>query len=366
MRKVTLVEGCPTDLVDTDAEQELINKMGESHIEVIREIFNTPLVGSYNWDYRTGNDRLERLYELGKQLNWDAEMDLNWDSTMPKDDFITDQAFNPMAGYPEYDALSHEQKVEFDWHGMAQKCSNFLHGEQGAMLVASQLVSCAPTYEAKLYASSQTFDEARHVEVFNKYLTRKIGIRYPITPTLKAILDKVLSDDRWYLKFVGMQLIIEGLALAAFNGAKASAKDPLFAEICHLVIRDEARHVTFGVNFLEDFITTLPDQEKEDLADVAYEVCVLMRERLIQSDVFKTFGFDEEAARKYQLDSEVIASFRDSLYTRVMPNLKRVGLLTDRISAKFDEIGLMQYSAYPDDHEIDWVELEKPLFTESA
>ena len=133
-------------------------------------------------------------------------------------------------------------------------------------MVASQLVSCAPTYNAKLYAASQTFDEARHVEVFNKYLQERIGWNYPVMPGLKALLDKILSDPRWDLKFIGMQIIIEGLALAAFERQRAAVMDPLLKDIFYLVIRDEARHVTFGVNYLEEFVATLSDEESSGIS----------------------------------------------------------------------------------------------------
>ena len=147
--------------------------------------------------------------------------------------------------------------------------SQFLHGEQGALLVASQIVSCAPTFNAKMYAASQTFDEARHVEVFNRYLQEKVGFHYPINPNLKALLDKILTDERWDLKFIGMQIIIEGLALAAFQMLKAITKDPLLKQLLHYVVRDEARHVTFGINYLEDYLKTLSKEELDERAEFA-------------------------------------------------------------------------------------------------
>ena len=147
-------------------------------------------------------------------------------------------------------------------HRGAWSLSQFLHGEQGALLVASQLVSCAPTFNAKLYAASQTFDEARHVEAFNKYIQSRVGIMYPVGTGLKSLLDKILTDPRWDLKFIGMQIIIEGLALAAFNLARQGTFDPVFKDMLYLIIRDEARHVTFGVNYLEEFVKTLSDEEK--------------------------------------------------------------------------------------------------------
>jgi hypothetical protein len=146
-------------------------------------------------------------------------------------------------------------------------------------MVASQLVSCAPTHDAKLYAASQTFDEARHVEVFHKYLMTRCRMIYPINPSLKFLLDKVLTDPRWDLKFIGMQILIEGLALAAFQTIKETTPDPLLRDIVELVIRDEGRHVAFGVNYLEDWIRSLPEDEIEERAQFAYEACVVMRDR---------------------------------------------------------------------------------------
>ena len=149
--------------------------------------------------------------------------------------------------YEPYQKLSTEDKFKFLQHRASWSISQFLHGEQGALLVASQLVSCAPTYNAKLYAASQTFDEARHVEAFNKYIQKRVGLSYPIGHGLKSLLDKILSDPRWDLKFIGMQIIIEGLALAAFNVARQGTNDPVFKDMLYLITRDEARHVTLSL-----------------------------------------------------------------------------------------------------------------------
>jgi hypothetical protein len=241
--------------------------------------------------------------------------------------------------------------------------SQFLHGEQGALLVASQLVSCAPTADAKLYAASQTFDEARHVEVFNQYLRQRCGRVYPINKNLKALIDKVLADERWDLKFIGMQLIIEGLALAAFGTTVRTTKDPVLKQIVELVMRDEGRHVAFGVNYLEDWIKALPQNEIEDRAEFAYQACAIMRDRLFGLDVMREYGFDLEASRKYIMDSMVIGLFRELLFERIMPNLKRVGLLTDAVRPKYEALGALKYEDLAGDVLIDWVQLEKPLPT---
>lgn len=360
--KITHLKETPTEVEHFDLE----TRLGATDIEDIVEIFRTPLTGSYNWDYTEADNRIHRLYELGKKLNWNATDDLDWSLDFPKDQYPSiDIAAEAKADWPAYQALSEEKKLELAWHDQAWTLSQFLHGEQGAMLVASQLVSCAPTYNAKLYAASQTFDEARHVEVFNRYLQQKVGFSYPINPNLKLLLDRVLTDERWDLKFIGMQIIIEGLALAAFNSMKMTAADPLLKNIVHYVIRDEARHVTFGVNYLEDFLTTLSDEEREDRALFAWEACVVMRDRIMSIDVFQRFMPDQsvEEIRERIFGTNINAQFRNLLFSRVIPNLVRIGLMTDKIRPRYEDLGLLDYEEAPSDWEINWENLSKPLET---
>ncbi len=335
----------------------------------VAEIFNTPLTGSYNWDYSHAEGRIKKLYELGKSLNWNATVDVHWDRTpdwqeapAPDDDALDASIANsPWNGYAPWDELPRERKAEFMRHDLAWSLSQFLHGEQGALLVASQLTSCAPSYNAKLYAASQTFDEARHVEVFNRYLQTKVGFSYPVNSGLKDLLDKILTDPRWDLKFIGMQIILEGLALAAFHTARADTDDPVLDELLYLVIRDEARHVTFGVNYLEEFVQTLSPAEREERAQFAYEACIVSRDRLIATDVFRYFGWDVDDARAALVARGLNDDFLNMLYQRIIPNLKRIGLLTDAIRPKFEAMGVLQFEELATDGDIDWRELEKPL-----
>ncbi|MEM1110909.1 MAG: ferritin-like domain-containing protein [Pseudomonadota bacterium] len=346
------------------AQPDLEDVLTSDQVDHVAEIFSTPLTGSYNWDYKVQDDRIKKLYELGKQLNWDPEMDIDWDRPWP--DAQREPGLMNLDTYPPYLALSDAQKDEFELHMNAWSLSQFLHGEQGALLVASQLCSCAPTFNAKLYAASQTFDEARHVEVFNKYLQTRLGLMYPINTHLKSIIDKILTDPRWDMKFIGMQIVIEGLALSAFNTARETTPDPVLKDVVYLVTRDEARHVTFGVNYLEEFIKTLSDEEREERAQFAYEACVVSRERLIATDVFRHFGWDVEEARRQVLDGFVMSTFRNLLFQRVIPNLKRIGLLTDTIRPKFEELGILEFENLTTDGDIDWTNLERPLDTAEA
>jgi len=361
--KITKVKETPRKIREFPVENEL--GLSEQQVEDVAEIFQTPLTGAYNWDYTIQDNRIKRLYELGKELNWNAGTDIDWSQPMPDRGDTPPPIF--WDDYKPYQELSNEDKFKFLQHRGSWSLSQFLHGEQGALLVASQLVSCAPTFNAKLYAASQTFDEARHVEAFNKYIQTRQRMMYPIGNGLKSLLDKILTDPRWDLKFIGMQIIIEGLALAAFNVARQGTNDPVFKDMLYLIIRDEARHVTFGVNYLEEFIKTLSEEELEERAMFAYEACLVMRGRLMSADVYENFGWDKEDAQVFAQKADVANNFQHLLFTRVVPNLSRIGLLTEKVRPLYDELGVLEYENWPTDGDIDWVSLEQPLdFSETA
>lgn len=359
MLQVQVVKGPPTEVQYFD-EDDLAHRLTDHDVEVIREIFRTPLTGSYNWDYEAANARIRRLYELGKRFNWNSELDVDWGLQMPAPEGAPPEP-EGFADHPKWKALSPEQKADFMRRTTAQTLSQFLHGEQGALMVASQLVSCAPTHDAKLYAASQTFDEARHVEVFHRYLMERCHMIYPINPNLKFLLDKVLTDERWDLKFIGMQILIEGLALAAFQTIHETTPDPLLKQVVGLVMRDEGRHVAFGVNYLEDWIRALPQAEIEERAQFAYEACVVMKNRLISTNVAEEFGFTREEALEINAKTQGGQAFRKFLFERMIPNLKRVGLLTEAIRPKFEELGVLEFENLQHDGLIDWAVLEAPL-----
>lgn len=366
MLQVHEVKGPPTAVQYFD-DEDLAKRLTDRDVEVIREIFSTPLTGSYNWDYETANSKIRRLYELGKRFNWNTELDIDWTQPAPvRPGGQVSEGPEGYAGHPKWEALTPAQKREFQHRSNAQTLSQFLHGEQGALMVASQLVSCAPTHDAKLYAASQTFDEARHVEVFHKYLMERCRMIYPINPSLKFLLDKVLTDPRWDLKFIGMQILIEGLALAAFQTIHQTTEDPLLRDVVGLVMRDEGRHVAFGVNYLEDWIRALPQDQIEERAQFAYEACLVMRDRLVSTNVAQEFGFTEEEAIEINNATQGGRAFRTFLFERMIPNLKRIGLLTDAIRPKFEALGVLQFENLKHDGQIEWSTLEAPLMRGDA
>ena len=127
-------------------------------------------------------------------------------------------------------------------------------------------------------------------------------------------------------------------------------------------LRDEARHVTFGINYLEEHLKNLSEAEREERARFAYEACVVARERMIPKDVFHHWGWNVEEARRIYLDGEFRQMFRNLMFMRVMPNLRRIGLLTDSVRPLFEQLGMLEYENLKDDGDIDWAELSRPLF----
>jgi hypothetical protein len=211
--------------------------------------------------------------------------------------------------------------------------------------VASQLVGAVPWIDAKYYAATQTMDEARHVEVFSRYLREKLEWEWPINENLKKLLDLIILDRRWDLKYLGMQILVEGLAMAAFANLHQLAREPLVKELLHYVMRDESRHVAFGVISLKDFYTDMPDAERRDREEFVIDACRLMRDRLVGEEVARSVGFDAAEVREIVLASPLMKMFRQSLFSRVVPNIKRLGLLTRPVRKAFEELEIIHFES---------------------
>ncbi len=125
----------------------------------------------------------------------------------------------------------------------ANSISQFTHGEQGALIATAKIVATVPDMNAKFYAATQVMDEARHVEAYKRLLHEKFELAYPINPALKTLLEQTLSDRRWDMTYLGMQVLIEGLALAAFQAIRDKSGNTLAGAVNAYVMQDEARHV---------------------------------------------------------------------------------------------------------------------------
>jgi hypothetical protein len=313
------------------------------HIDQELETILTSFDTNYAWNYGSVKDGLRDLYEKAKREQWNATTQLAWDTEVDPERGILPDQLNPLNGYAPYEKLDKKERARLRHAQVALQLSQFLHGEQGALIVASQLVGAVPWIEAKYYAGTQTMDEARHVEVFSRYVREKLEWEWPITPSLKELLDATIQDSRWDFKYLGMQIIIEGLAMAAFGNLYQVTSEPLLKDLIHNVMRDESRHVAFGVLSLRDHYKDMAPNELKDREDFIIYACELMRDRLVGSQIADAMGWPKAEVQQVVLQSPVGLVFRKMLFARVVPNLKRLGLVTPRVRSAFEKLEIIQF-----------------------
>jgi hypothetical protein len=324
--------------------QPVVNTMERLDEEL--ETILTSFDSNYVWNYGSVKEGLRDLYEKAKREQWNGTTQLAWDTHVEPESEIIPQVVNPLAGYGPYQKLDARERARLQHAQIALQLSQFLHGEQGALIVASQLVGGVPWMDAKYYAGSQTMDEARHVEVFSRYLHEKLEWEWPINENLKELLDATIKDSRWDFKYLGMQIIIEGLAMAAFGNLFQLAKEPLLKDLLKYVMRDESRHVAFGVLSLRDYYREMPANELRDREDFIIYACELMRDRLVGNQIADAMGWDREEIRQLVLESEAGRMFRKMLFMRIVPNLKKLDLLTPRVREAFGRLDIIQFEDF--------------------
>jgi hypothetical protein len=218
-----------------------------------------------------------------------------------------------------------------------------MHGEQGALICAAKIVQTVPDIDSKFYAATQVMDEARHVEAYSRYLQEKLGLAYPINPPLASLLRDVITDSRWDLTYLGMQVLIEGLALAAFAMQRDYTEDPLARAINAYVMQDEARHVAFGRIALREYYPQLSEAERADREEFAVEACYHMRDRFLAEELWENMGFKRHEFLESVTNSQRTRQFRAQLFSRIVPTLKDIGLFGRRVREAFVDMGVLQY-----------------------
>src|ERR1700722_12013279 len=299
----------------------------------------------FTWDYDDGRDKLISLYEKGKKKQWDANERIDWshDPDLENPLQFPDELV-PIFGTPMWDKLTDEEKGNVRRHMVAWQFSQFLHGEQGALICTAKIVQSVPDIDSKYYAATQVMDEARHVETYSRYLD-KIGIAYPINENLKSLLDDVLTDSRWDMTYLGMQVLIEGLALAAFGLIRNTAGDPLGKAVNAYVMQDEARHVMFDRLALRDYYPQLTHAERNDREEFCADACYRMRDRFLGEELWQRLRYDPEEGIEDVKQSEGQKIFRSLLFTRIVPTLKDIGLWGPKMRETFADMGVIGYES---------------------
>lgn len=303
-----------------------------------------PSVGDarFTWEYDDGRARLLSLYQKGKDKQWDAESRIDWSLDVDPDNPIgIPDEFHPLFGSPVWDSADEKRRAEFRRHNQAWNLSQFMHGEQGALICAAKIVEVVPDMDAKFYAATQTMDEARHVEAFAKFLQDKVGLVYPINTNLSSLLQDTLNDSRWDMPYLGMQVLIEGLALAAFGTMRdIAAPGSLAKQLLAYVMQDEARHVAFGRISLKDYYADLTDKERDEREEFVVEACYLMRDRFRGEEVFETLGLNAKECATWVETSPLMIQFRSHLFSRIVPIVKDIGLWGPKVQKAFTEMGV--------------------------
>jgi len=320
-----------------------VHLLDKLHPEQPIEQFSVAQNISYNWEYDATRQKLNRLYEHAKRDQWNASERLDWSIDVdPESELVPDPAIG-IWGTPIWEKLSARQKERLRHEAITWQLCQFLHGEQGALLATAQIVDSVPWFEAKMYGATQVMDEARHVEVYRRFIQEKLGNEYPVNSELKKLLDLILSDSRWDMKFLGMQIIVEGLALAAFGTMRDTTTNPLLRELTAGVMEDESRHVAFGVLALREFCLDLDEKERREREDFVYEASVLMRDRIQNREVWERLGLDADACVAASEESGLAKEFRHRLFSKIVPNVKSLGLLSERQRERFHQLDILQY-----------------------
>jgi hypothetical protein len=300
---------------------------------------------NFRWEYQDGTDSLLNLYSKGKTLQWDAERRIDWSVDLDPEnpEGLPDEAV-AIHGSDIWNRMTDKEKAAARRHTQAWQLSQFLHGEQGALICSAKIVQQVPRVDAKFYAATQVADEARHVEAYARLLHDKFELAYPINPQLKHLLQDVLSDSRWDMTYLGMQILIEGLALAAFQQIRDTATNTLAAQVNAYVMQDEARHVAFGRIALREYYPELTEKERDEREEFAVEACYLMRDRFLSEEVWEVLGLPVEACVGYVDESQNMREFRSRLFSRIVPTIKDIGLWGPRIRRAYANMGILGYA----------------------
>ncbi len=355
--------------VTHSSNEDIIGRNEINDIEAILSVTNTDVNevqhivkdnadAIFTWDYSLARPQLRKLYEKAKVGQWNSSIDLDWDTEIDIEQVVSADQSAAASGLTvgHYDGTVVEKWGDKEWleFGIDQRrwtLSQFLHGEQGALLCTAKIVETVPWYDAKLYASTQVVDEARHVEVFARYLDEKMGGGFQVNAHLRMLLDDIINDSRWDMTYLGMQVMVEGLALAAFGFMHQMTEEPLLKKLLRYVMSDEARHVAFGVLSLKEVYEGMTDAEMKDRQEFAFEAAIRMRDRFLSQEVWEKHGVNPRDVVPLVLKDPTRDIFQQMLFSKIVPNCKKLGLL-DRndkwLRRRFEEMNVIQFEDWED------------------
>ena len=333
---------------------------GRQDMEAAVQVIHDNADRLFLWDYERDRGQLVTLYNKAMGSQWNSVTDLDWSIDVDPERLVAEQdspllAVARVAGTLPGSPIATWTEKEYTQLGIEMfkaNLSQFMHGEQGAMMTAAKIVETVPWIDAKYYASTQTMDEARHTEVFAKYLRTKLGDAYPMSPFLKEQIWSLLEDPRWDIAYLGMQIVIESLALAAFGDMLRRTNEPLLTKLLRYVMSDEARHVAFGVLTLSEFYRELSEAELKERQEFLLDATLNSRARATTPEVWERMGttaeevfpFIVQAAQKAKLNP--MGGFARGFFAKLVPNVRKLGLLDANngyLRQSWGEAGLLEF-----------------------
>jgi hypothetical protein len=305
----------------------------------------------FDFRYQGDYPEMYELYRRAVQNQWDGDRQLDWSTDVdPRNPGkpVFPIELVPMEGLAAHGIrLNPEEQMRFVHDFSSWLLSQFMHGEQGALFASAQVTESVHWVDGKFYGATQVMDEARHLEVFLRYLESKLGKLYQVNDNLFTIMDALMRDSRWDMKFLGMQIMIEGLALGAFSMMHHATREPLLKELLRYVIQDEARHVHYGVLALKRHFAELSPTELREREDWTFEVACLMRNRFLAHEIYDEW-FGGRLRRsdwdRIMSESPFMLEFRQTMFKRLVPNLEYIGIFSPRIREHYDKVGLTKYA----------------------
>ena len=357
---MSLTEKSNREMLDRDElnDIEAILAVSNTDVDEVEHVVKNNADSIFTWDYSLARPGLRKLYEKAKTGQWNGTTDLEWETDVDVEKVVSQdmELLGPgiepsLYAGTQLDKWGDKEWLQFGIEGRNWTLSQFLHGEQGALICTAKIVETVPWYDAKLYAATQVVDEARHVEVFARYLEEKMGGEYQVNAHLRELLDDIIRDSRWDMTYLGMQIMVEGLALAAFGYLHQLTNEPLLKKLLRYVMSDEARHVAFGVLSLQEVYSEMSDAEIKDRQEFAFEASVRMRDRFLQQEVWDRMGVNVKEIAPITLADPSRQMFQQMLFAKIVPNCKKLGLL-DRNDAwlrrRFEELGVIQFEDWQD------------------
>jgi hypothetical protein len=338
---------------------EVVDFVDEKEIAALRSKIDVdvPVDLHWTWEYGSEVEELRALYERGKKGQWNAETDVDWSLPFPRDEWFVPRE-NALLLPTLLTMMGQDEEVcrQAAFDEFTHLMSQLLHGEQAALQLCGQLTNTCPTMDQKFYAGSQVIDEVRHVEVMSKFLQRKLGSIHPIDPTLKVLLDRLLEAPTWKLKTLGMQCLFEGMAVGILDMVGRATTNPLLKDVIRRVQLDESRHAAFGILSMRQVVREATPQEIEDMEDFAYNILETLNANQ-QLDFLRLvgprYGLDPDAVVQMLHGMPQWAQINSEVYMHtVVPNLKRLGLITERTEDKYRKAGILWGDRFESQHEL--------------